>query len=132
MASREEIAELIAQLHGPQGESAQCSLTSMPETLSMVAAACRAEREPERRAMLIHCLWQYRNPAAVPTLGSALRDADDQVWKEALDGLVTLGGAEAARVLRDARAALVGDETRVKREWLEEAIEQLGEGNRPG
>jgi HEAT repeat protein len=132
MASREDIVQLIAQLHGPQGESALCSLTSMPETLTMVAAACGAERTPERRAMLIHCLWQYRDRAAVPTLGSALRDADDQVWKEALDGLVTLGGAEAERVLLDTRDALVGDETRVKREWLEEAIEQLGEGNRPG
>ena len=82
--------------------------------------------------MLIHCLWQYRDRAAAPTLGSALWDADDQVWKEALDGLVTLGGVEAERVLLDTRDARVGDETRVKGEWLEEAIEQLGEGNRPG
>src|SRR5262245_52112746 len=50
-------------------------------------------------------------------LGGALQDADDRVWKEALDGLVTLGGVEAERVLRDTRASLTGEKERAKREW---------------
>ena len=39
-----------------------------------------------------------------PKAEQALRDADDRVWKEALDGLVTLGGNDAERVLRETRA----------------------------
>ena len=39
MATREEVAELIGQLHGPEAENAECKLRGMPETLSAVIAA---------------------------------------------------------------------------------------------
>ena len=128
-----EIAELIRQLHGPGAEGAQCTLTGMPETLHVVVAVYEAEPNPRRRAALIHCLWEYRDLAALPTLQRALLEADERVWKEALDGLVTLGGEEAERALRDARDMLArqpsGD---VKHEWIDEAIQQIGEHKRPG
>jgi hypothetical protein len=132
MASSEQFSELIAQLYGTKAESAFFTLISLPQSFPFVEAAYRQERQPERRAALIHCLWQYRNRAALPTLGSALRDDDDRVWKEALDGLVALGGAEAERVLRDTRVSLGGDEARAKAEWIDEAIEQIGESELAG
>jgi hypothetical protein len=38
---------------------------------------------------------QFRDPAALPVLAEALQDPYEVVWKDALDGLVTLGGPEA-------------------------------------
>ena len=133
MGLREDIAELFAKLDGPRGEDALCVLTSMSEALPLVADAYYREPDAERRQLVIHCLWQYRDQAALPTLRAALRDTDDRVWKEALDGLVTLGGAAAQRTLQEERAALSeGIKAREKREWIDEAIEQIRESTDPG
>ena len=127
MATSEEIAELIA-LHESDAEIAECTLTRRPETLPIVAAAYDGEPDAERRATLIHCLWAYRDHAALPTLLKALREADDRVWKGALDGLVALVGNQVVQALREVREAPMdrggGGQ---KREWVDEAIEQIGE-----
>jgi HEAT repeat protein len=135
MVTREEIAKLIGQLHGPEAEaaSAECTLTGMSETLPMVVAAYEGEPNVGRRATLIHCLREYRDNTVVPTLHRALLEADERVWKEALDGLVALGSEEAELALREARDRLAGQLSGgVKRAWIDEAIEQIGENKRPG
>jgi HEAT repeat protein len=130
MSLREEVAGLIADLHGSEAASALCNLTSMPETLPFVVAAYQEEPNARRRESLIHCLWQYRDLAALPTLRAAMRDSDDRVWKEALDGLVALGGDEAQRVLREALLELPdGIAARTQRKWIDEALEQIEETN---
>ena len=133
MGLREDVAELLAKLDGPRGEDALCTLTSMSEALPLVADAYYREPDAERRQSLIHCLWQYRDYAALPTLRAALRDPDDRVWKKALDGFVALGGAAAQRTLQEERAALSEViKAREKREWIDEAIEQIRESTDPG
>lgn len=133
MGLREDVAELLAELDGPRGEDALCALTSMSEALPLVADAYYREPDAERRESVIHCLWQYRDHAALPTLRAALRDPDDRVWKEALDGLVTLGGTAAQRTLQEERAALPeGINARERQEWIDEAIEQIRESTDPG
>src|SRR5262249_48557544 len=130
---QQEVAALIAKLDGPQIDNAICDLTSLEGALPFVAEAYYREPSARRRELLIHCLWQYGDRVALPTLAAALQDAEDGVWKEALDGLVTLGGDEATRVLHAARAALgEGGRARMKREWIDEAIEQIGETKAPG
>ena len=64
----------------------------------------------------------------MPLLGSALADSADSVWKEALDGLVAIGGPEALQALRQARARLTTDaRDSNKREWIDEAVDQINE-----
>lgn len=68
---------------------------------------------------------------AAPTLQKALLEADDLVWTEALDGLVALGGSQAEQALREARERLVSQGGGgIKRQWLDEAIEQIGASKR--
>src|SRR5262245_45444061 len=57
--------------------------------------AFNGEPDPRRRSRLIRIIWQFRDRSALPVLGEALRDPHDQVWKDALDGIVTLGGDQA-------------------------------------
>lgn len=133
MGLREHVAELLSELDGPRAEDVICDLTSMAEALPLVAEAYHREPDPRRRQSLIYCLWQYRDSAALPTLAVALQDADDRVWKEALDGFVTLGGDAAQRLLQEESVALSEDvKAKVKREWIYEAIEQIRESAGPG
>jgi HEAT repeat protein len=99
----------------------------------LVAGAYRSELDPDRRWAAIHCLWQYRDHAALPALSAALRDADERVWKEALDGLVTLGGPSAARALQEASLFLAQNArgARIQRAWIDEAIQQIRESADP-
>jgi HEAT repeat protein len=123
---REAVAELIAELHGPRAESALSHLTSRPDTLRFVVKAYHEEVDARRRKSLVHCLWQYRDVEALESLRAAVQDPDDRVWKEALDGIVTLGGDQAQRVLREVLLELSDDSaSRTKREWIDEAIEQI-------
>jgi len=130
---RETVAQLLADLDGPAAAGAVCALASLPEALPLVAEEFHREANGRRRESLVHCLWQFRDPAALPTLVAALADPDNRVWKEALDGIVTLGGDAALRVLEEARAAQpAGQESSVKQEWIDEAIDQLQESRDPG
>ena len=58
---------------------------------------------------LLACLRQFLTP---------------EVWKQALDGLVTLASSDVRRVLRSAADR---EENEVRRAWIEEAIEQVNE-----
>lgn len=127
----EQVARLVEQLHGRSGESeeALCSLTNLGvAAIPLVAAAYDHERSSKRRVAILHALWEFRDLAALPTLAEALRASDEGVWKEALDGIVTLGGSPAVEVLRAAREDVAMLKDAVERcAWIDEALEQLRE-----
>jgi len=126
----ERVAELVEQLHDRDAApSALCNLTSLgTAAISLVAAAYDRETEPRRRTALVRALWQFYDTAAFPALATALRDPDDRVWKEALDGIVTLGGPAALEVLQAARAKVTTfTDAGVRHQWIDEAVEQVKE-----
>ena len=90
--------------------------------------AIKGEGDPKRRSRLIRVVWQFRDRSALPILAEALRDPHDQVWKDALDGIVTLGGDQALQLLHDAQCATLGvgeSSALTKQSWIEEAIKQV-------
>jgi hypothetical protein len=112
---KEVVAQLVAELDGPKGQDALCSLVNLPaEALRLVAEAFHRETSGLRRQSLVHALWQFRDAAALPTLAAALQDPDDRVWKEALDGIVTVAGPAGMRVLEEARDRLSEDGRRAQ------------------
>ena len=119
------IAPLLAQLDGPKTGDAVRSLTEIREALPLIAEEYEREANGGRRRWLIHCLWQYRDRAAIPILVSALADPDERVWKESLEGLVTLGGVDVLTALAEAVPASQGPTQAERRRWIEEAIEQV-------
>ncbi len=127
----EQVAELIEKLHGRGDGSAValCSLTGLGvDAIPLVAAAYDREQSSERRVAIVHVLWGFRDLAALPTLAAALRDSEERVWKEALDGIVVLGGSPAVEVLQGAREDVGAFKDAVeRREWVDEALEQLKE-----
>ena len=109
-------------------ESAFFSLIEAPAAIvPLLESAFRTEFDAGRRAAILKVIWQRRDRSAIPVLVYALQDASPQVWKEALDGLVALGGREAisgieAAYSRHFDSALDGSQFR---EFLDEALEQL-------
>lgn len=89
-----------------------------------LAAAYRSEAEPAVRNLLVEVIWQLRSPTSIELLGEALQDPAPEVWKQALDGLVTLASPESLRILEAARDR-VGVSLDDFQSWVEGAIEDV-------
>ena len=75
------------------------------------------------RARIIEVIWQHRDKATIPFLAWALNDPHSDVWKQALDGLVTIGGIESRNALIGFRSDIAVDNERAS--WADEAIGQI-------
>jgi HEAT repeat protein len=105
-----------------------------PSALPILIDAFRREPDNSVRAFLLNVIWEFRSPASIPILADALNDPDPEVWKQALDGLVTIKSKEALSALQaeKLRRLETDAETAEFRSWLDEAIEQLREQIRNG
>ena len=84
----------------------------------------RAEADPVVRALIVEAVWQLRTHESIDFLAEAIQDPDAIVWKQALDGLVTLASPEALSVLEGARDR-IGNDREEFREWVDGAIEDV-------
>ncbi len=82
-----------------------------------------ATAEGEQRARIVEAIWQHRSSSTIPFLATALLDPHSEVWKQALDGLVTIGGPMAYSALKETLTTFPRDDIRF--EWIEEAMSQL-------
>jgi hypothetical protein len=75
-------------------------------------------------------IWQRRQASSIPFLVEALGDPHPEAWKQALDGLCSLGAVGELQAVISASRHLDED----RRSWIAEAIEWLdGErGPAPG
>lgn len=96
------------------------------DILSELIMIFRKERDIQLQAFLIEVIWQHREASVIPFLGEILNDTEPLIWKEALNGLVTLASPQALDAMRTAR----GRKFVRKRDadyflgYLEEAIRQ--------
>lgn len=82
-------------------------------------------RSTRERELVVELIWRRGSPRAPQVLARALADPTDAIRKQALDGLVSIGGDECRGIVaRAAEACRAGDEWR---EWLVEAGEQIDE-----
>ncbi|MFO1457763.1 MAG: HEAT repeat domain-containing protein [Verrucomicrobiota bacterium] len=91
----------------------------LPELMSLFPS----ERDAQVRAFLVEILWQHRQASIIPFLEDALQDPAPEVWKEALNGLVTLASPAVLGVLRRAKSRR-SDSNEFLR-WVDEAIDQV-------
>jgi HEAT repeat protein len=122
----------LDQLDNPRWDDEDPRLCFGIAAVPFFLRAFAEESNPQRRVKLIRVIGQFRDPSVLPTLAGALRDINENVWKDALDGLVTIGGDRSLEVLREARAdaARLPDASK-KIEWIDEAISQLKNGFYP-
>ncbi len=81
-------------------ESAFHALIEAPHAvLGALIARFHVEADPDLRASIVEVVWQHRQSDSLPFLAQALADSSEQVWKQALDGLVTSGGPSAVTIV---------------------------------
>jgi HEAT repeat protein len=106
-------------------EAALESLIDLGEdAIPRLASAYRAEADPAIRALVVEVVWRLRSHASIEFLGEALQDPAQLVWKQALDGLVTLATPQSLRILEVAHETVrVPDDG--FHAWVEGAIRDL-------
>lgn len=121
---QEYVDDYVPQLSGPKANDAWHSLV---EAGPAAVKAFDAVRDPDVMISLVRVISEYRSAEAVPFFETLLRDRDAEIWKAALDGLVMTGGNAALDVLDVARS----NATAEKLEWIDEAVGQIREAQRP-
>jgi hypothetical protein len=118
----ERVSFCLGELEGPNREDAWHWLQECgPAALPHLYAAFRRSTDTAMRSVLVELAWQTRSSQALPFLAEALADHQPGVWKEALDGLVALGGEAAKLALRDARGAADAE----KADRIDDALQQV-------
>lgn len=111
---------------GAGDDALHCLIELGDEALPVLEEAYRSEPDPAIRALIVEAVWQHRRPSSIAFLASALADPHPDVWKQALDGLVTLASADSRRALEAALARTIATDREI-RGWIAEAIGQVDE-----
>jgi hypothetical protein len=123
------VAHYLDRLDGPGSDDAFHSLLECSrEALPALIEAYWSEKRVGVKAAIVRIVWMSRDPGTVGFLVSTLQDVDAAVWKEALDGLVTIGGEQVLDALRESMESESHSE---KLPWICEAIEQVRSGIGP-
>ena len=86
------IRHYMAELEGEKGSDAFHRIREAGSAaLPHLQSALRAAKSSRIKAQIVELLWQTREPSVVGSLADALNDRAPEVWKAALDGLVTIG-----------------------------------------
>ena len=112
-------------------ENAEFALVEAPSAIiPLLVSAFRVEPEAIKRSAILKVIWQRRDPSTIPVLADGLRYSSPPVWKEALDGLVTIGGPQSISAIEGAcsRQFDSEDNTIHFRTFLDEALDHLRHG----
>jgi hypothetical protein len=105
-----DIREILQRFRSGAEEEAFFELLEMPgDVMSALTIAFRTEQDPAIRAFLIKVAWQRGDRQAIALLAEAVNQSDEEIWQEALDGLVALASPEALAVLMAARTREFAD-----------------------
>jgi HEAT repeat protein len=120
------VAHYINELRSGDAVNAFHSLIEEgAQIVPSIVAAFRKEENPDIRAMLVEVIQQFRTPDSVPFLAEALADPQPQVWKAALDALVTISCPEAIHTLENAlSSADQRSDAADYIDWVKEALDQ--------
>jgi HEAT repeat protein len=125
---RPEIHAAIDKFRRGDEEAAFFDLIELEgDVLPALIELFRSDSDVALRSLLVRVAWERRDPAALALLADALGQHDEEIWQEALDGLVTFASPESLVILQQARQRRHDDEAAGKRFrlWLEEAIHHV-------
>jgi hypothetical protein len=123
-----EIEQIVERFRAGDEESAFFALIELSgDLLPTLIEIFRAEQTTEVRAFLVNAAWERRDETVIPFLGEALSESAEEVWQQALDGLVAFASPESLGILQSARGRAFSEASEDKRLrlWLDEAIQQV-------
>lgn len=123
-----EVRAMLDKFRSGEEEAAFFELLEIPgDVLPALIDVFRTEPDAAIRALLVRVAWERRDHSALSFLGEALSQLQEEVWQQALDGLVAFASPESLEILQRARNRDCKDDTAARRFglWLEEAIQQV-------
>ncbi|MEX0803530.1 MAG: hypothetical protein WD688_09470 [Candidatus Binatia bacterium] len=123
-----EVRTALDRFRSGDEEDAFFELLDIPgDLLPVLIDVFRTEPNVAIRALLVRVAWERRDHLALAFLGEALNDLQEEIWQQALDGLVAFALPESLEILQRARTREGEDDTaaRLFQLWLEEAIGQV-------
>lgn len=118
-----DVSQLVEALCEGNSNAYHSLIEADSSVISWLMREFKCREHGADRACILEVIWQHRDKAAIPFLASALRDPDACVWKQAIDGLVAIGGSESLNVLLAFRREIAAEKGRVA--WVDEAISQI-------
>lgn len=118
----EMVKNYTNQLLGDHAGDAWHSLVELgPAALPHVIRDFEAQSSSSAKVALIRVVSEYRTKDALPFFANLLRVADGEIWKTALDGIISIGGEAAVNCLHEVSKTLNSE----KRPWVDEAVTQI-------
>ncbi len=112
----------VQRLSGPEAEDAWHSLVEEgPAALPFLLNSFASTKDKEIQIRLLQIVCQYRSEEAIPFLAEQLYHPVPEIWKTAIDGLIMVRSKESLQALGAACATT----TAKRREWIQEAIQQI-------
>ena len=104
----EQVAYWIERLDGPESDAAFFGLIECPDAaVPLLINAYAREGRAAVKAAIVAVVCEFRQPETVEFLSKALAEDDADIWKAALDGLVSLGNGNALAILQKAQDSRV-------------------------
>ena len=125
--SSDMIAHYLHQFRQSKSEDAFFALIHLDESqVPNLINAYRDETNADIQALLVEIISHYKQPTSLGLLTNALQSPNPQVWKNALDGIVSIGGQASIQVLEEEKQRLLVEKHFSERlEWIEEALQQI-------
>jgi hypothetical protein len=121
---QEYVNHYVAKLTGAGADDAWHSIVEAgPTAPPHVIDAFNRTSARRVKVCLVQIISEYRSTAAIPFFETLLRSDEAEIWKAALDGLVTLGGEAAL----DALSAVSPSAAPEKQLRIDEARRQINE-----
>lgn len=120
--SRDDVDNLVEAVFGGDENAFHALIEASESVLPLLVDRFQIEQDGVSRAKIVEIIWQHRQSASIGFLSMALEDSCPEVWKQTLDGIVTIGGPEGRSSLIKFVESNAQDE-RVP--WVEEALQQL-------
>ncbi len=121
--AQEALARYLVEAREGDRDTALFGLIELDHSvLPLLEAAYRSEPKGPVRALLVEASWQHRQQSVAPFLFEALNDADNETWRQALDGLVALA---SPTILDGLESALRVEADASRRQWFAEALDQI-------
>jgi hypothetical protein len=116
----------LSHLDGNNREDAWHSLVELGSAaLPYIRETYHCAADDRKRVLLIQALAELRDAESLDLFSEALHSSSAEVWKTALDALVSLGGSATTELLCTAEAEMPAE----RRNWIREALHQITQGD---
>ena len=123
LEKKKTLLDYVRQLRS-NDNAYHCLLEFTGDIAECLIAIFKEESDSTTKAQIIEILWRRQQDSHILSfLCGALRYEDPVIWKAALDGIVSVGGAKSLSILKDSlREDGLGE---IKKQWIAEAIDQI-------